>query len=216
MMRQHIGRRSETLQCGARTTTSPSTSRQRRWSWKRRADPIPILINGAVVESVESFKFLSLHITIMVQTHQDSREEGMTMPIPPQKTENIWHGSSDPQNVLQLHHREYPDWLHHHLVWQLLGLLPQGTLNSSTPSHKITQQIKWPTSITSTNLYPTHWLCTGTEPRYCYFYFCSLIISYFYYLFSSFNYFFLLQFILVNTFLTLIFLKTALFLRACK
>jgi hypothetical protein len=31
----------------------------------------------------------------MVQTHQDSREEGTTMPIPPQETEKIWHGSSD-------------------------------------------------------------------------------------------------------------------------
>ena len=33
--------------------------------------------------------------------------------IPPQETEKIWHGSSDPQKVLQLHHREHPDWLHH-------------------------------------------------------------------------------------------------------
>ena len=26
------------------------------------------------------------------------------------------------QKVLQLHHREHPDWFHHCLVWQLLGL----------------------------------------------------------------------------------------------
>jgi hypothetical protein len=32
--------------------------------------------------------------TIMVQTHQESREEGMTTPIPTQETENIWHGTS--------------------------------------------------------------------------------------------------------------------------
>ena len=31
----------------------------------------------------------------------------MTKPIPPWETEKIWHGSSDPQNVLQLHHREH-------------------------------------------------------------------------------------------------------------
>ena len=43
------------------------------------------------------------------------------MHFPPQETENIWHGSSDPQQVLQLHHREHPDRLHHCLLWQLLG-----------------------------------------------------------------------------------------------
>ena len=60
-------------------------------------------------------------LTNMVQAHQDSREEGTTKPIPPQETEKIWHGSSDPQKVLQLHHREHPDGLCHCLVWQLLA-----------------------------------------------------------------------------------------------
>jgi hypothetical protein len=36
----------------------------------------------------------------MVQAHQDSREEGTTKPIPHQVTEEMWHGSSDPQNLL--------------------------------------------------------------------------------------------------------------------
>jgi hypothetical protein len=57
----------------------------------------------------------------MIQTHQDSLEEGMTKPIPPQETEKILHGSSDPQKVLQLHHREHPDGLHHCLVLQLVA-----------------------------------------------------------------------------------------------
>ena len=35
----------------------------------------------------------------------------MTKPIPPQETEKIWHGSSDPQKD-----REHPDRLHHCLV----------------------------------------------------------------------------------------------------
>jgi hypothetical protein len=52
----------------------------------------------------------------MVQTHQDSCEEGTTTPFPPQETEKIWHGFSDPQKVIQLYHREHPDWLHHCLV----------------------------------------------------------------------------------------------------
>jgi hypothetical protein len=66
----------------------------------------------------------------MVQAHQGSCEEGTTKPIPPQETEKIWHGSSDPQKVLQLHHREHPDWLHHCLVWQQLG-----------PDHKALQRV---------------------------------------------------------------------------
>jgi hypothetical protein len=36
-----------------------------------------------------------------------------------------------PQKVLQLHHREHPDRLYHRLVWQLLGLRPQGSTEGS-------------------------------------------------------------------------------------
>jgi hypothetical protein len=53
------------------------------------------------VEQVESFKFLGVHITNKLT---DRREEGTTKPIPPLDTEMIWHGSSDPQKVIQLHH----------------------------------------------------------------------------------------------------------------
>jgi hypothetical protein len=91
---------------------------------KKTTEHAPILIDGAAVEQVESFKFQQ---TNMVQEHQDSREEGTTKPIPSQKTEKIWHGSSDPQKVLQLHHQVLSDCLHHCLVWQRLGLQPQGT-----------------------------------------------------------------------------------------
>ena len=42
----------------------------------------------------------------MVHTHPHSREEGMAAPFPPQEAEKIWHGPSDPQKVLQLHHQE--------------------------------------------------------------------------------------------------------------
>jgi hypothetical protein len=38
--------------------------------------------------------------TNMVQAHQDSCEEGTTKCFSPQETENICHGSSDPQKVL--------------------------------------------------------------------------------------------------------------------
>ena len=60
---------------------------------EKKTEHPPILIDRAVVEQVESFKFLGVHITkkLMVQTHQDSLEEGTTKPIPLRKT--IWHGS---------------------------------------------------------------------------------------------------------------------------
>ena len=34
----------------------------------------------------------------MVHTHQHSCDEVMTMPLPPQQCEKIWHGPSDPKN----------------------------------------------------------------------------------------------------------------------
>jgi hypothetical protein len=80
----------------------------------------PIVIDGAVVEQVESFKFLVVHITnkLTWSKHTKTVEEGTAKSIPHQETENIWHGSSHPQKVLQLHHREHPAGLHHCLVWQ--------------------------------------------------------------------------------------------------
>ena len=62
---------------------------------KRRTEHAPILIDGAVVEQVESFKFLGVRINNKLEwsKHQDSCEDGMTKPIPPQETKKIWHGS---------------------------------------------------------------------------------------------------------------------------
>ena len=73
---------------------------------KRRTEHAPILINGAVVEQVESFNILGVHITnkLTWSKHTKTVEEGMTKPIPPQETEKSLHGSSGPQKVLQLHH----------------------------------------------------------------------------------------------------------------
>ena len=103
---------------------------------KRRAKQAPINIDGAVVERVESFKFLGVHITnkLSCSKHTNSvmkrarqhlfplrrlKSFGMGPQIP---SEKIWHGSPDPQKVLQLNHLEHPDRLHHRLVWQLLGI----------------------------------------------------------------------------------------------
>ncbi|XP_071025296.1 protein POF1B-like [Oncorhynchus clarkii lewisi] len=63
---------------------------------KRRTEHAPFLIDGAVVQKIESIKILG----VVKRARQRL--------IPPQETEKIWHGSSDPQKVLQLHHREHP------------------------------------------------------------------------------------------------------------
>ena len=90
---------------------------------KRKTENGRMLIDRAVVEQTELQILWCPHHqqTNIVQAHQDSREEGMTKPIPLRR-QNIWHGSSDPQKVVQLHHEEHPDWLHHCLVWQLLSI----------------------------------------------------------------------------------------------
>ena len=67
----------------------------------------------------------------MDKAHQDNREKGTTKHIAPQETEKIWHGSSDLQKVLQLHHGEHHDWLHHCLVWQLLGKVLQRVVRTA-------------------------------------------------------------------------------------
>ena len=56
----------------------------------------------------------------MVQTPRQSGR-GHDKPIPPLETEKIWHGSSAPQNSYNC---SIENWLHHCLVWQLLGLRP--------------------------------------------------------------------------------------------
>jgi hypothetical protein len=65
-MRQPIGRMSETWQCGVRTTTTLNMSKTKELivdCRKRWAEQAPINIDRVVVERVESFKFLGVHIT---------------------------------------------------------------------------------------------------------------------------------------------------------
>ena len=73
---------------------------------KKRTEHAPIVIDGAAVEQVESFKFLGVHISnkLTWSKHTKTVVKGTTKHIPPKETEKIWHGSSDPQKVLQLHH----------------------------------------------------------------------------------------------------------------
>jgi hypothetical protein len=73
---------------------------------KQRPGHASIHIDRDVVERVENYSVSTSLKTysIIVQTHQHSREAGTTTPLPPQEAEKMWHGPTDPQKVLQLHH----------------------------------------------------------------------------------------------------------------
>ena len=73
---------------------------------KRRTEHAHILINGAVVEQVESFKFLGVHITNKLEwfKHTKTVVKRARQSLPPRETKKIWHGSSDIQKALQLQH----------------------------------------------------------------------------------------------------------------
>ena len=88
---------------------------------QQRAHP-PIHINGTVVERVESFKFLGVHITDkqMVLPHRQRGEEGTTAPLQPQEAEEMWLVSQ----TFTMHNREHPVGLYHSLVRQLLRPQP--------------------------------------------------------------------------------------------
>ena len=95
---------------------------------KRRTEHSPILIDGAVVEQDESFKFLGVHITNKLEWSKHTKKvvkRARQSLFPLRKLKRFGMG---PQKILQLKHR---DWLHHCLVWQLLGLRPQGTTEGS-------------------------------------------------------------------------------------
>jgi hypothetical protein len=56
----------------------------------RKTEHTPILIDGAVVEQVESFKFPGVHITNKLSRSKHTKTiVKTTKPIPPQETENI-------------------------------------------------------------------------------------------------------------------------------
>jgi hypothetical protein len=89
---------------------------------KRRAEQAPILIDGAVVEQVESFKFIGVHIINKLSWSKHTkavvkRAGQIIFPLCKQKRFGM-----EPQilKVLHLHHLEHSGRLPHRLVWQLL------------------------------------------------------------------------------------------------
>jgi hypothetical protein len=83
----------------------------------RRAEQAPVNIDGTEGERVESFKFLDVHITKKLSWSKHTMTEDTKL-FPLRRLKR----SPDPQKVLQLHHQEHSDRLHHCQVWQLLGI----------------------------------------------------------------------------------------------
>jgi hypothetical protein len=86
---------------------------------KRRAEHPPIQIDGVVVEHIKVPWCPHYKHTIMVQTHQDSREEGTTKPIAPQETPQETQILRSSKSYAAAPSRA---WLHPCLAWQLLGI----------------------------------------------------------------------------------------------
>ena len=94
---------------------------------KRRTKPDPILIDGAVVEQVESFKFLGVHITNKPTWSKHNK----TYSPSGDWNDLAWVLRSSKGSTAARHHRENPEWLHHCLVSQQPGLRPQSTTEGS-------------------------------------------------------------------------------------
>ncbi|KAI3355623.1 hypothetical protein L3Q82_017912 [Scortum barcoo] len=109
------------------TTTSISTSSKTKelivdFRRRQREEHAPLSpsTGRTTVERVNSsFRFLGVHISEdLTWTHHTdfiTKSARTAALLPPQAAE-AQHGLQDPLQLLQVHHREYPDWLHHHLV----------------------------------------------------------------------------------------------------
>ena len=87
---------------------------------KRRTEQAPILIEGAVVEQVESFKFLGVHITNKLEwsKHTKTVVEGARQSLfPLRKLKGLALVLRSSKGHTAATSRA---WLHHCLVWQLL------------------------------------------------------------------------------------------------
>ncbi|KAF7646965.1 hypothetical protein LDENG_00179550 [Lucifuga dentata] len=80
-----------------------------------------VVYSDAEVERVSSFKVLSVNITedLSWTLHRHSDQESSPAALFPEKTEEVWHEHQHPHKLLQVHHGEPADGLHHGLVREL-------------------------------------------------------------------------------------------------
>ena len=57
---------------------------------KQQREHPPIHIDGTVVEKVESFKFLGIHITDKLKWSNHTEEEGAAEPLESQEAKEMW------------------------------------------------------------------------------------------------------------------------------
>jgi hypothetical protein len=99
-MRQPIEKRLETWQSGAKDNSlslNESNTKELIVDYRKmRAEHAPIHIDGAVVERLESFKFLGVHITNKLSWSKHAKTVV--------KRARQHKNTPDPHKVLQLHH----------------------------------------------------------------------------------------------------------------
>ncbi len=100
----------------------------------------PITINKTPVERVTSFKFLGVHITedLTWSAHTNAvLKKAQSVPLLPEKAEEVWNEPQNPQVLLHLHCGEHPDRLHQRLVWKQHRWQPQGSAKgrANCPPH---------------------------------------------------------------------------------
>ena len=89
---------------------------------KRSTEHVPILINEAVVEQVESFKFLGVHINNKLDWSKHTKtvvKRAQQSLFLPRKRKRFGMG---PEILKRFYSCNIESWLHHCLVRQLLGL----------------------------------------------------------------------------------------------
>ena len=89
---------------------------------KRRTEHAPILFDGAVVEQVESIKFLGVHIDNKLEWSKYTKpvvKRARQSIFPLRKLKRFGMG---PQILKKFYSCNIENWLHHCLVRQLLGL----------------------------------------------------------------------------------------------
>ena len=93
---------------------------------KQQREQLPIHVDGTVVEKLESFKFLHVHITDKLKwsTHTDSVVKKALQRLFNLKRLKKFGLSPKTHKLLQMHNLEHPVGLYHRLVRQLLHPQP--------------------------------------------------------------------------------------------
>ena len=119
---------------------------------KLKTEHTPILIDGAVVEQVESFKFLGVHINNKLSWSKHTKT------VLKRARENLFlfrrlkRFGMGPQILKKFYSCTIKSWLHHCLVRQLLCLQPQGSTEGSGTTEALQRVVRTAQYITGSKL----------------------------------------------------------------